>query len=70
MGMAALCMGEAPIVERKAEGDCSMSYDHFFSEALARLHAERRYACLPISSALPGVSRMQYGIPRTACAQS
>jgi hypothetical protein len=47
-----------------------MTYDHFFSAALARLHSEQRYRVLPISSASPGVSRTQHGFPRTACARS
>ena len=43
-----------------------MTYDHFFSAALARLHEERRYRVfLPISSGSPGAFRAQFGIPRT-----
>jgi hypothetical protein len=36
-------IGEVAIVEDKLGGDFAITYDHFFSAALTRLHAERRY---------------------------
>jgi hypothetical protein len=61
-------IGEVPIVIHKPGGDFAMNYGHFFSAALARLHAERR--CRVFSSASPDVSRTLYGIPRTAHGRS
>jgi len=47
-----------------------MSYDHFFSAALARLHEERRYRVFADLERIAGRFPTRPGIPRTARTRS
>ena len=47
-----------------------MTYDHFFSAALARLHAERRYRVFADLERIAGRFRTPDGIPLTVRVRS
>jgi 5-aminolevulinate synthase len=47
-----------------------MIYDHFFSDALARLHAERRYRVFADLERIAGRFPTQFGTRQTARARS
>ena len=47
-----------------------MTYDHFFSAAVARLHEEQRYRVFADLERIAGRFPTRPGGPRTACARS